>query len=222
MRFDARAVSILQNFATINKGLIFPPGNTLYTIFKKKLRAKATISTEIEREFAIADLARFLGVLRLFKEPTVEIGEKTLIVSEGEKTVEYVYADSRLIDAPPTQDIKFNADVNFALSARTLKELRDAASVFQHQEMVIIGEKGGVFLETRNVENVTSDRFRVKVGETPHAFSLVVKMDILRMLLADDYEAEVGFKKIVRLKKKDELEYLLAVEAKGTVVPLEG
>lgn len=221
MRFDERTVQILSNFSTINKTLLFRPGNTLSTMTDgMSILARARIETPVEKQFAIHDLPRFLGVVRLFRDPSVEIDDKALALSEGDKRVSYTLADADLpgIVKPPTKELKIDPDVSFKLPSKVLKEVKDAAAALGYKDLAIVGEKGGVFLDTINADNPTSDKYRVRVGETKKAFSLVISIENLRLIPAD-YDVTATFKGIVHFVGPDGLEYFVAIEKRKSVTP---
>lgn len=224
MKIDHRTIEILKNFSKFDPGLIFQPGEYLYTTYKRNIRAKAKHSLFIEKEFAIADLNKLLGVINLFRDelPDVEVGERTLILTSGNKRVDYVFADPRLLEAVSTNDIQFNVDVSFKLQGRRLQEICGAASVLQHDQIILAGENGTLFFYTCNVENVTSDRYRIDLGQVEHTFTLVMQREALsRMIWTEDYTVSAGFKKIIRFEnEKQDLEYLIAADARHSIVPL--
>lgn len=219
MRLDDRTIQLLNNFATINKSIRFFPGRDVATMTSNKtILARARIGNDIEREFAIQDLPKFLGVVRLFRDPRIEISEESVTLSEDEKAVKYTLSAAHLMETPPTKTFDFSVDVSFPVTARLLKEVKDAAATLSHREVVIVGEHGAVFLETTNVENPSADKYRVRVGVTDKPdFRIIVKIDNLR-LIPGDYEVEVSFQKIVRFRS-DDVEYLVAVEASKSSIP---
>jgi hypothetical protein len=219
MRFDDRTIQILSNFSTIKKGMLFRAGDTLSTMTDgMSILARARIETPVEKQFAIHDMPRFLGVVRLFRDPAVEIGDKTLSLVEGDKRASYTFADADLpgIVKPPTKELKIDADVSFKLPAKLLKEVKDAAAALGYKDLAIVGEKGVVYLDTVNADNPTSDKYRVKVGESKKTFSLVLQIENLR-LISTDYDVEASFKGIVHFTGADGLEYFVAIEKRKSV-----
>ena len=68
MSLSNTTITILRNFARINEGLVFYPGNKLQTIsVMKNIFACATIRQAIPFEFAILDLNKFLKTCSTMK-----------------------------------------------------------------------------------------------------------------------------------------------------------
>jgi gp45 sliding clamp, C terminal len=220
MQFDQRTVQLLSNFATISKSLAFKPGRDIATMTKEKtILARAKLGHDIPQEFAIHDLSKLLGVVRLFQEPVVVITPEALVFSEDAREVRYTLAAPVLMgEQPPTKEFVFPVDVTFPFAGAQLKDLKNAAATLSHHEVAVVGDRGQVFVETLNADNPTSDTYRVYVCDTEKPdFKIVLKIDNLR-LINTDYQVEVSFKKIVRFKAED-LEYLVAVEAKKSIIP---
>jgi len=94
MKIDANTITILKNFAKINKSIIVNPGNVLRTISSgKTIMAKATVTTSFDKKFVIYDLDRFLSTLSLFNDPELSFKDTHVVISEGNKTTKYFYAD---------------------------------------------------------------------------------------------------------------------------------
>ena len=131
MKFNQRTMQILKNFASINPSIMFKPGNVISTISSgKSILAKATIDQEIPSPFAIYDLNRFLGTISLFTDPELEVKEKTMVISQGQRKLSYTFTEPSLIVTPPDKTLNFpDAEVNFSISGTDLQEALKALSV---------------------------------------------------------------------------------------------
>ena len=99
MKLSEQTVSLLKNFASINQNIQFKTGNKLQTISaQKNILVDAEIPESLPSDFAIYDLNKMLGVMSLFQDPELEIGEKTMNI--GGK-VDYMFADPSMIVTPP-------------------------------------------------------------------------------------------------------------------------
>jgi len=68
MKFSARTIQILRNFATVHQALLFKSGSTLKVMSESKsILAKATLEDNIEGTFAIYDMPKFLSALRFVR-----------------------------------------------------------------------------------------------------------------------------------------------------------
>ena len=70
--------------------------------------------------FLIYDLNKILGVMKLFQDPELEVGEKTMNV--GGK-VKYMFPDPTMILTPPEKDLTFpDPEVSFVMSNNDFTE----------------------------------------------------------------------------------------------------
>lgn len=220
MRLDDRTVQILQNYSTINRNILCRAGGTISTMTDgMSVVARAKLDAPIEREFAINDLPRFLGVVRLFRDPKVVIDEKSIVLTEGDKRVSYTLtspSDPKIVPTP-TKDIAIDVAATFRMTTKLLKEIKDAAAALGHRQIAMVGDGGHIYVETLDTQNPTSDKYRTKVGDTDKDFSLVVNIDNLR-LIQTDYDVDLSFRGIVKFRGEG-IEYFVAVEQKQSVVP---
>ena len=95
MKLSEQTVSLLKNFASVNQNLLFKTGNKLQTISaQKNILVNAEIPESFPSDFAIYDLNKLLGVMSLFQDPELEVGDKTMKI--GGK-VNYMFADPTMI-----------------------------------------------------------------------------------------------------------------------------
>ena len=105
MRLSEQTVSLLKNFAGINQNIQFKAGSKLQTISaQKNILVDAEVPELFPSDFAIYDLNKMLGVMSLFQDPELEIGDKTMKV--GGK-VNYMFADPSMIVTPPEKELTF-------------------------------------------------------------------------------------------------------------------
>lgn len=215
MKFDEVTLQILKNYAGINHAIMFREGNTLSTISANKtILAKATIQQNIPSDFAIYDLSRFLSTLSLFETPEVEIQENKLVIKEGRRRINYMFADQNTIIVPPSKDIKFPApEVSFKLEAAVLTDFMKALNVLSLPEMAVVGDGENITLDAIDSKNPSADRYSVNVGksETTDKFTMIIKAEHLK-ILPGDYEVEISSKGLSHFKGK-QVQYWIAVES---------
>lgn len=213
MKLSPRTVQILKNFSTINQSLLFKPGNVVSTVSPQKtVLANATVSETFDKQFAIYDLPKFLGVMSIFQEPEIITGDKAAVIKDNHQKVNYTYADPSMIVAPSSNKIGFTEPViSFTLTGDCLARIVKAMSVLQTPEMAVAGDGTNIFIETFDSKNPTSDNFSIVVGETTHKFKMVFKVDNIK-LLAGDYDVQINRKGIGRFKSND-IEYFITTES---------
>ena len=216
MKISAETIAILKNYSTINPSVLFKPGNTISTMsMQKSIFAKATIKEDIERQFGIYELNKFLGVLSMFREPELRFFDSYLEVFSGKQKVRYTYADPSLIITPPEKGLVVpDPDVEFDLTAEDLNSVVKALSIMSLPEICITGDGTNLELQAVNPSNRSADVYSVIVGSTDKTFHSYVKMENLKFL-SKDYRVSVSSKGIIRLESQD-ITYFVASEAHST------
>lgn len=219
MHFSPKTLSILENFSQIHKSILFKSGKSIATLSTgKTIFGAAEIDDEVEGEFAIYDLPRFLGVLRLFKDPAITIGESTVVIEEGDRRAVIAHASPELVGKTPKEP-KLRTDVSFPLTVAQLKDVRNAAAALGHAELAIEGGPGGLFIRTMNTDNPTSDVFSMQVAATTTVpFRMIVRIANLKVM-PRDYDVRVTWSPIKAVSFfSPDVHYIVAVET-SSVVP---
>lgn len=224
MRLCNETLAILRNFSSINQSLLFKPGNVLKTVsVSKTVMAKATVAENFPSQFAIYDLSKFIGVLSLFKTPTLEFNKGHMTIREGRQSVNYTYADTSTIVLPPEKDIQLpQHEIEFELSASNLHSIQRAIATLQLPELAICGDRQYLSIQTVNSKNPTGDIYRIDLGETSHEFKLIFKIDNLKMI-NENYIVKATSKGIAYFKAQGlgdaithSVEYWVATESNST------
>lgn len=214
MKLSQRTNEVLKNFSGINNGLVFNEGHTLRTMTSgKTLIAKAKVTEEFPRKFAIYDLNQFLGSVSLLENPDFEFGENSLTARNGAGSIRYFYADPSMITTPPEKDLSLpSVEVQFKLEAKNLKSVLQAANVLGLPEVIVEGDGKTIRLGATNTKNDTSNGFSYDVGETDKTFKFIYKVENLKLVLAD-YLVSISEKGITHFANDDDtLEYWVANE----------
>lgn len=216
MKLEGRTLQILKNYCTINPSLQFKQGSSLTTVSPTKtVMAKAVIKEEIPTTFAIYDLSRFLGVLSLFDTPNIELDEKFLQIQDRDRTVQYTFADPRLIVTPGDKEIKLpDPEINFVLKSDVLQGVLRAMSIMSLPELAVTGENGRLCVEAINSHNPTSDKYSIQVGETDLNFKMIFLAENIK-ILSEDYNVSISSRGIAHFKGSD-IEYWIATESSST------
>ena len=215
MKIEGRTLQVLKNFSTINPSIVFKPGNSLTTCTPNKtMMAKATIGEQIDSNFAIYDISKFLSVLSLFNSPELDISTNYMLIKgEGQK-VRFTFADPSLV-VTPAKDIKMpDCEIKFELQDIQLSSTMKAMGVMQLPELAVVGEGGEMYLQAMDSKNPTSDDFKISLGETSLNFRMIFRADNLK-LLPGDYSVSISKNSIAEFKGKD-VTYWLATEASST------
>jgi hypothetical protein len=213
MKFSDQTITVLKNFSSINSSILFREGNILRTISPQKtIMAKAEVDETFEKDFAIFDLPRFLGVLSLFDTPEIVVGDKEATIVDDKRKLVYIYADPSTFATPPVKDVTFPIpDVEFTLRTVDLQKVQRAGNVLQLPEIAVIGNGSTISLKAYDSKNPTADSYSAIIGDTEQNFCAIFKNENLKMLV-NDYEVSLSSRGISRFIS-DKLTYWIAVEA---------
>ena len=216
--FSQNTLKVLENYASINPSLVFKEGSILATIsIGKTIMAKASIEESIPDTFAIYDLSRFLSVLGLFTNPTIDVDGKSLTISsDGGRKVNYTCAEPNLIFGPNKinpyeKALKMpSIDVSFNLEESKIEELRKAAAVLKTPDIVIEGYRGRLLLKTMDVQNPSGDVFTLDLGENENTFKFIIRRDNLK-ILPGNYLVELSAERLSKFTGTN-IEYFVSLE----------
>lgn len=214
MKISNETIQILKSFSVINPSIQFKEGNILRTISPTKtIMAKAILPDNFEKEFAIYDLSRFLGVLSMMEEPQFVFSDNYVTINSGSSKVKYVYANPDNL-VLPTKDVKLKDTdyfVSFNLTEKDFDRIIKAISVLGLPELVFEGIEGKIFLRATNTKNSSTDNFDIEVGTTEKEFTAVFKTENMKLFPAD-YTVSICERGISNFKN-DKLEYFIAIES---------
>lgn len=215
MKFSSDTLTVMKNFATINPSLAFDQGNVLRTMSPNKtILAQATITDNIERDFAIYDLSRFLGVLSMFTDPDIQLGDRSLTIESNTRNVRYTYADRSTFIVAPTKNLKLpSEDVQFELSADVLNEVKSALGVMSLPELAVVGEDGKMMLRAFDSKNPSTNTFDVTLADAASDFTAVFRTENLK-ILPRDYNVTISKAGISNFVcTSSDLQYWLSIES---------
>lgn len=220
MKLSERTITILDNFSKINPGIVVKAGSKVNTIhpLARQIIAEANVDDEFATGFAIYDLSKFMGAVSLMKDPDFAFGEKSVVISSGKSTIEYIYANPATVVVPPEKQLKMpSSEVCFNLSSDVFKTLQKAAGALDIANLVVCNKKGHVCLEVRDTENKSSNTFRQTLDEeTSGEYELIFEFSNLK-ILPGNYDVKISSKKISEFKSLDmDLTYWILLNASST------
>ena len=198
MKISGETITVLQNFAAINNGLLVKSGNVLKTISPNKTVLASAVVNETFDDFCVYDLSQFLGTLSLFSTPELEFKRDHVVVSDGNSKVKYVYADPNTIVTVPERELTIESDIKVVISHTDLSKVIKAANVLGLPNVVFAGdEEGDVIVKATDVKNSTSNEIAVSLAADQlvtvpdHPFSMVFRLDNLK-IINDDYTVSIS------------------------------
>jgi hypothetical protein len=216
MKLSARTLHLLKNFSIINPSIVLKPGGIVSTISPTKtILARASISDEITNVVAIYNLSRFISTLSLFENPDLDFGDKSVKISDGNRSVLYHYADASIIMVPPEKQIKLpSIDAECVITNKDFQNITKALSVLGLPEIAIVGDGDNISLEAMDTKNPTGDTFSINVGESSTVFRAIFKSENLK-IMDGDYTVTISSKGISQFVGT-EVSYWIAVESTST------
>lgn len=216
MKIDTSTVAILKNFAKINPSILIQEGNVIKTISTSKtIMAKAKLSQNFDHKFAVYNLDRFISSLSLFNEPDLVFKDKFVTITDGDKKINYTYADESTIIKAPDKEISLpSVDVEFTLTHEVFKDVEKGLSVLGLPEIVIVGDGAKIFIQASDSKNPSGDVYSVMIGETDKNFRAIFKSENIKVL-PGDYQVSISAAGI-SLFKSEVAEYFIAVESTST------
>jgi hypothetical protein len=185
----------------------------------KSILAKAKVDQSFERQFAIFDLSRFIGVMSLFDNPDLEFNEKSVRIVSGDRELDYRYADASTIISPdPAKQINLpSPEVDFTLTSANLNDIQRALGALGMPEIAVAGDRTDLWLQVTDSKNPSGDSYRIKVGSTDKKFHLVFKAENLK-LIPQDYTVKITSKGLSHFKGNQviDVDYWIALEAKAS------
>ncbi len=207
LNFSERTKSIIKNFSTINPSLLFNSGSELKTISSgRDILAVATIEENIPKEFGIHDLAKFLSILSTFKNPVLQLGDNSFVITSKDynhKKYEYRYTDPSNIFSPGVNKLDFSKEVaTFPLSSTDLTELMKIVSISKLPEVcfstvTVPGKLIVQAIDIKNSEKATSgsDKYINEIsdwdqGELGWRYDFTCQK--IQVLMPGNYDVVVG------------------------------
>lgn len=211
---EQEVISILKNFAGINKTMRIDEGNTI-RIFNNKisLYAEAYIDEGFPKTFSIYDLNQLLSAMSLFDNPTLEYDNKQIIMTSGRMSAKYRYSSpSTTLDQPTAFPNLQNEIFSFKIPKEQLAEIIKASAVLNLKQLQI-STKGLRALTLDSSGEAIDNEFTTAIHDVsnPDEETIVsVKIESLKMMILD-YNVSVTPSAIVFTSSDGKLKYCAAL-----------
>lgn len=223
MKISKKTFDIFKNFSGIRSSIFVEPGNVVRTISPaKNIMAEAVVDENFAKQFAIFDLGKFIATTSLFSNPEYQFNDKFVVIkSTNGSSVNYFYADEKLVDKADKKIKMPDITVAFDLTANQMGEILKASSVLQLDTICIRHTEGGdieiVCFDRKIGLNGSSNVFSMGLSEkTKNKFSIYMDIELLKML-SDDYRVEVGGTTVAKFSAKNaNIVYWIALRSEST------
>ena len=223
MKISKKTFDVFKNFSSIRSSIFVEPGNIIRTVSTaKNIMAEAKVDEDFSKQFVIFDLGKFISATSLFSNPDYKFDDKRVTIkSSNGSSVNYPYADEKLIEKS-TKTIKMPPiTVAFNLSSNQIAEILKASSVLQ-LDTLCIRSTDEEFIEIVSFDrkiglNSTSYNFAMVLAEKANnSFKIFIDIELLKMY-TDDYAVEVGGTSVAMFKgKNNSITYWIALRSEST------
>jgi hypothetical protein len=216
MEISAETIKVLSNFSQINGNIVIKPGNKITTMSEaRNVLAEAVVPEQFDTQVGIYDLSEFLRVINLVDTPNVMFKEKFMNIggNAGRAMVTYYYSDPEMLTTPQKSIVLPSEDVWFDLPQQTLSALKQSASAFGHNHMIIEPDGDVIKISVVDLENPTSNSYSILVdGNYKENFKFIINISNLKMINGD-YQVKISKQLISEFTSKDgNLKYWVALE----------
>ena len=217
LEFSPHILKVLKSFNTINPSILFREGSQISTWTPKShivLATTVALTPTFQSEFAIYSLGDFLNTLSFFEKPTIEVHEKFLIISEGNRKVVFFFASPAMIDYPPQGEMKeFKSIAEFDLSEADLKYITKLTNVLKLPEITISARDGKLYVGASNSKSATSNLQEIDIADTDAVFNLIFKTEYIN-LMEGAYHVKVTDRTVIF---EGPVKYYIAFESTSTI-----
>lgn len=223
MQLSERTIEILRNFAEINQGILFTPGQILRTIKGApkhiEILARARVKEKFPQEFAIAALPTFLAYMSECKAghdiEFVDAGIIT-ITDDKNRVCKFRGTDPQNITCVRKDfGSPSNFDATVTISEDDLKMWKKRAAILHLPELAFVGDGAHIWLHAVNTKKETGEKtvfheFSYAIGQTDKTFQMVFSIDLMKFL-PGDYEMGMIFGRLAHFVG-DDVEYVVKAE----------
>ena len=202
MNISDETLDVLKNFASINPNIVISPGQKLKTISEaKNIMASAEIVEEFPQEFGVYDLNEFLSVLSLVQPAELSFDDKFTIISstgDNRSKIKYFFSEPEILTTPQKDINMPECEFGILITESVLDQIRKAAAVLGHSELVLTGENGVVTSTVLDERDSTANTFSMELdgdNECKNEFKFVINIANLK-LLPGDYFVSISSKLI--------------------------
>ena len=225
MKLTTSTIKTLENFAAINDNILLVQGSKQRTMsVMKNVLAEAEIDIELGlgEELPIYSLSKFLKLLKVVSNPSVELSEDECsirIFNNSGESIDYRLSDKSVMCIPPNKALTLpTEDVCVTITRQQLDKAVKVAGLLEIKDISITGDGSTIYLKVADKKNSGSDSYKVELGDTPYKFSFNLKVENLGKMKRGDYELTLSRRHLARADAlNEELTYFLALEPDSTL-----
>lgn len=195
LTFSKETLAFLKYFSDINSNFKIEQGNRIRTVtVVNHLYSEAKIEETFPDNFCIYDLKQFLGVLGLFKKPSITYTEKVMNISDAEKEgthMKYMAAAEEVLKLPQKELKEPPYDYVFDFKQEDISQMQSAGNLLKQPHLIFDGTKDGIFVKVADLSGQSGNDFQLKLDSTPNDFEYVIRYDYFK-LFPGDYRVHIS------------------------------
>ena len=221
MNISDETLEVLKNFASINPNIVLNPGQQIKTISEaKNIMASAEIVEDFPQEFGVYDLNEFLSVLSLVQPADLSFDDKFVTISstgDNRSKIKYFFSEPEILTTPQKDINMPECEFGISITESVLDQIRKAAAVLGHTELVLTGDNGVVIATVLDDRDSTANTFSMELdgnNECKNEFKFVINIANLK-LLPGDYYVSISSKLIsnwTNVSRTAPVNYFIALE----------
>lgn len=215
--FNETEISVLKNLAAINPSQIIYPNGFEVMKNSQSVLAKYEFANPYEFEaFGIYDLPEFLSLLGAFKDPTVEIKQKKIIITEGAQRATYITNPIEVMPHVPLAKVeehfsKIEPELDFDLTADKLATIFKMAGIMKAEYLFFESDAKRIRITLANSLESSDNMYEVIVKDGIRSNDLgetTIKIPIIDMKhFPGDYTVKISSKRISRWENMNGIIY---------------
>lgn len=224
MKLSQRAVEVLENFSTINNGIVIKKTEDGETSTRLRVMdpdgfiiGEAMVDDVFPHTVKLADLSSFLAVKSAMGEDAEVIFEDRFLQVKNDSSVsKIVYSESNLIIYPDKDPVLPESDLTFSMKQSDLAKVLNTGKLLSLPHIKVISKDGKVYLQAVNARHPNSNTFDAELSgvvKTNGDFHVYFKRENIKML-PGDYKVEVFNGKVAKFTNEvdNTLVYYTALE----------
>lgn len=234
MKINKDLTNVLKNFANLNGGIVFEPNTNV--LRSKSINADIIAwyymkndQEQFNVEFPILELNNLLSNLTLFADPELHFENNclTIVDEENNSEMKYYAGYKDMIQNINTLEFKeLDPVVEFEFTAEMFNTINKTAATMRVNNLGIIGDGKNIYMMVANnvhevyQKGLTTNTFKMKIGETDKKFEVYLDIDRFKVLPLD-YDLKVCLQRGRLVLELDSNNLIDGEEVHYYVLPLE-
>jgi hypothetical protein len=218
MKFTKSFMDTLKVFSGVSQNMFFRKGNIQTSCVTTNAGAmvffvRAKTDVEIEQDFAIGSLSKFVQALSLFSEPEIRMTETGSLLIDGEgKHATFRLTNPEFIKYNKDPDkVKLSVGIETELTEEQTIDILQMHGIFDAKYISFVGKDGDLLANIHSEDANFSNNGTILIGKTDEVFNATIEAKFFH-LPKSAYKMVVSRKGWVYFGN-DTYEYFIPVDA---------